>query len=111
MAAPAKSPATTARKGAGPTWSLRTATQLSTMRSPLAMKVSHGEDPHRGGDEPRRHDGDGQQHHGHGIGQDRSEGDGRHDGTHVRLEEIGAHARDVAHVVAYVVGDHRWVAR
>ena len=34
----------------------------------------------------------------------------RQDGRHVRTEKIGAHAGNVAHVVAYVIGDGRGIA-
>jgi hypothetical protein len=45
------------------------------------------------------------------LEQQRSEQHGRHDGDRVGLEQVGCHARAVAHVVAHVVGDHRRVAR
>ncbi len=41
----------------------------------------------------------------------RAEGRGREDHANVGLVEVGAHAGDVAHVVADVVGDGRGVAR
>ena len=37
--------------------------------------------------------------------------EGRDDGANVRLEQVRAHARDVAHVVAHVVSDGSGVSR
>jgi len=42
---------------------------------------------------------------------DGTEHDGRDDRADVRFEQVGAHAGDVAHVVAHVVGDDGRVAR
>ena len=44
-------------------------------------------------------------------GERRGQDGGRQDGAGVGLEQVGAHARDVAHVVAHVVGDGGRVAR
>jgi hypothetical protein len=55
---------------------------------------------------------------GHRVADDRRAGKqqrgqhhGRDDGHRIGLEQVGRHARAVAHVVAHVVGDHRRVAR
>ena len=42
---------------------------------------------------------------------DGREGDRGHQRSDIRLEEVGTHAGDVAHVVAHVVGDHRRITR
>ena len=39
------------------------------------------------------------------------DGDGRHDGSDVRLEDVGPHPGHVAHVVAHEIGERRGVSR
>ena len=80
-----------------------------------ALQELHRGDPDERADEADEH-GHNRKRNGLGgaSGERRRRGadrDRRHDRPHVRLEDVGAHPGDVAHIVAHIVGDGGGVAR
>ena len=85
-----------------------------------AFLGAHGEQADDGREDAAARDDDGGDQRPHQVARGEvaaqraergREDGGSQDGTGVGLEQVGAHARDVAHVVAHVVGDGGRVAR